>query len=334
MQKLAINGFGRIGRMVLRALVESGREDMQIVAINDLAAAPRLAHLLKYDSIHGRFAAEISSTDNSITVNGTDITVYNERDPEKLPWAALDIDVVLECTGFFLTKDLCGKHIMAGSKRVLMSAPAKDDTKTIVYGVNDNMIEASDTILSNASCTTNALAPLVSVLHKEYGIKSGIMTSIHAYTGDQPTHDSIHKDLNRGRAAAVSMVPTTTGAARTIGRVIPELDGKLNGVAVRVPVPNVSLVDLTVSSERSTSAEDVKERLRHASNTQFKGVMGYVDEKLVSADMNHDPKSTSVIADQIYVTDGTLIRVMAWYDNEWGFSNRMLDTVSAMTSFR
>lgn len=331
--KLGINGFGRIGRMVLRALTESGRDDMEIVGINDLADAPRLAHLLKYDSVHGRFPGDISSTDNAIIVNGRAIPVYGERDPSALPWAELDVDIVMECTGFFLTQALCGKHVMAGAKRVLMSAPAKDDTKTIVYGVNDNEIGREDIIVSNASCTTNALAPLATVLHREYGIQSGIMTTVHAYTGDQPLHDGIHADLYRGRAGAMSMVPTSTGAAKAIGKVIPALDGKLDGVAVRVPVPNVSLVDLTVVTEAPTTPEDVRKTFKAASKNGLKGVLGYVGAPLVSADINHDPHSSSFIADKVYVTNKNLVRVMAWYDNEWGFSNRMLDTASVMSQF-
>ena len=331
--KIAINGFGRIGRMVLRALVESGRDDIVVVAINDLADADRLAHLLKYDSVHGRFPADVKGTKNSIIVNGQNIPVFAERDPEVLPWKELDVDIVMECTGFFLTQDLCGKHILAGARKVLMSAPAKDDTKTIVFGVNDNVINASDVFISNASCTTNALAPLLSVLHKNYGIQSGIMTTIHAYTGDQPTHDSMHKDLYRGRAAALSMVPTTTGAAKAIGRVMPELEGKLDGVAIRVPVPNVSVVDLTVVTDQPADIDDVRRHFKQASKGKLKNVLGYVDEKLVSSDLNHDPHSSSFVEDQVYIVDKHMVRVMAWYDNEWGFSNRMLDTAAIMAKF-
>jgi len=331
--KLAINGFGRIGRMVVRAVTEHARSEFEIVAINDLADAQRLSHLLKYDSVHGKFPGDISADENSITINGQKIAMYSQRDPEGLPWKELEVDIVMECTGFFLTKDLCGKHILAGAKRVLMSAPAKDDTKTVVYGVNDNVIDASDVFVSNASCTTNALAPLLSVLDENYGIKSGLMTTIHAYTGDQPTHDSVHKDLYRGRAAAVSMVPTTTGAAKAIGKVLPHLDGKLDGVAVRVPVPNVSIVDLTVVTNKTATPEDVRANFKAASEGVLGGVLGYVDEKLVSSDLNHDPHSSSFVEDQVYVNDKTMVRVMAWYDNEWGFSNRMLDTAVVMGKF-
>jgi len=328
--KIAINGFGRIGRMVLRALTESGRKDMSIVAINDLADAGRLAHLLKYDSVHGRFPGDISSTDTAIIVDRHEIPVFGDRDPQDLPWANLGVDIVMECTGFFLTQDLCRKHIMAGAKRVLISAPAKDDTKTIVYGVNDNTIDAADIILSNASCTTNALAPIAIILEREYGIKSGIMTTIHAYTGDQPSHDSVHKDPYRGRAAALSMVPTTTGAAKAISKVIPALEGKLDGVAIRVPVPNVSIVDLTVVANTPGTADDIRKTFKQASENELKGVLGYVEDKVVSADMNHNPHSSSFVADQVIVNNKTVIRVMAWYDNEWGFSNRMLDTASVL----
>jgi len=331
--RIAINGFGRIGRMVLRALVESERDDIVVVAINDLAGADRLAHLLKYDSVHGRFPADVKASESSITVNGQDIPVFAERDPEALPWKELGVDIVMECTGFFLTQDLCGKHILAGARKVLMSAPAKDDTKTVVFGVNDNVIDASDVFVSNASCTTNALAPLLSVLHKNYGIQSGLMTTIHAYTGDQPTHDSLHKDLYRGRAAALSMVPTTTGAAKAIGQVMPELKGKLDGVAIRVPVPNVSVVDLTVVTDKPANIKDVRHHFRQASKGKLKNVLGYIDEKLVSSDLNHDPHSSSFVEDQVYIVDKHMVRVMAWYDNEWGFSNRMLDTAAVMAKF-
>lgn len=331
--RLAINGFGRIGRMVLRALIEAEHTDMEVVAINDLADSKRFAHLLKYDSVHGPFPGEILARESSISVNGQEIAMFAERDPEALPWQALGVDIVMECTGFFLTKDLCGKHILAGAKRVLMSAPAKDDTKTVVYGVNDNVIDVSDVFVSNASCTTNALAPLLSILNKHYGIKSGMMTTIHAYTGDQPTHDSVHKNPYRGRAAAISMVPTTTGAAKAIGKVIPELSGKLDGVAIRVPLPNVSMVDLTVVTIKEVSAYDVNKKFKAASETSLKGILGFVDEPLVSVDMNHNPHSSSFISNHAYVNGKNLVRVMAWYDNEWGFSNRMLDTARVMGKF-
>lgn len=331
--RIAINGFGRIGRLVLRALIENGRTDMEIVAVNDLADKKTMAHLLKYDSIHGPFPGDVTHNEQSMTVAGHDIQTFNEMDPSKLPWRKLHIDIVLECTGFFLTQDLCGKHILAGAKRVLMSAPAKDNSKTIVYGINHDQLTSEDRIVSNASCTTNALAPLVHTLHNHYGIASGFMTTIHAYTGDQPLHDSDHRDLNRARAAAISMVPTTTGAAKTIGRVLPELDGRLDGVALRVPVPNVSAVDLSVITNEAASAEDVCEAFKSASQGPLKGVLRYIDDKVVSTDLNHDPHSASFVADQVYVNDNNLLRIFAWYDNEWGFSNRMLDTAAVMGKF-
>lgn len=332
-KRLAINGFGRIGRMVLRALVESGREDLEIVAINDLASADRLAYLLKYDSVHGTFPGSVTSDESHISVNGIKIECFNERDPEVLPWGELGIDIVMECTGFFLTQDMSGKHILAGAKRVLMSAPPKDNTKVIVFGVNENLINATDIFISNASCTTNALAPLLSVLNDNYEIRSGLMTTVHAYTGDQPTHDSMHEDPYRGRAAALSIIPTTTGAAKAIGRVMPELEGKLDGVALRVPVPNVSMIDLTVITEKQAKVSGVCSVFEDASNSKLKGVLGYIDQPLVSSDLNHDPHSSSFIANQVFVNQDHLVRVMAWYDNEWGFSNRMLDTANVMCAF-
>lgn len=331
--KIAINGFGRIGRMVLRALIETGRDDLDIVAINDLANANRLAHLLKYDSVHGPFPGGVLGTDTAIIVNDHVVPTFTERDPEALPWKNLGVDIVMECSGFFLTQALCEKHILAGAKRVLMSAPAKDMTKTVVYGVNSSLIDERDVYLSNASCTTNALAPVLSVLHEHYGVQAGMMTTIHAYTGDQPTHDSLHQDPYRGRAAALSMVPTTTGAARAIGRVLPELDGKLEGFAVRVPVANVSMIDLTVTTDKPVTPNSVREKLKTASRNTLKGVLGYVEAPLVSSDMNHDPHSSSFVADQVYVNQDHMVRIMAWYDNEWGFSNRMLDTALVMSRF-
>ena len=329
--KIAINGFGRIGRMVLRALVETGRTDFEVVAINDLAAAPRLAHLLKYDSIHGPFPKTVSSDENNIIVEGKGISVFSERDPENLPWKKLDIDVVMECTGFFLTQELAGKHISAGAKRVLLSAPAKDDTKTIVFGVNDNEIDKSDRIVSNASCTTNALAPLLKVLDEKYGVENGMMTTIHAYTGDQPTHDSMHRDPYRGRAAAMSMIPTTTGAAKAIGKVLPGLSGKLSGVAVRVPVSNVSMIDLSVTTKKAANIVDVQKAFKSAS--QANPSLGYIEDKVVSCDLNHNPNSSNFVKDQTLVQGEHLVRVMSWYDNEWGFSNRMLDTALVIAKF-
>jgi len=331
--RIAINGFGRIGRMVLRALTESGREDLKIVAINDLAPAPRLGLLLKYDSVHGLFPGEVTADDKTITVNTQVIKVFSQRDPEALPWGELDIDIVMECTGFFLTQETAGKHIKAGAKRVLLSAPAKDDSKTIVYGVNDGDINADDIIVSNASCTTNALAPLLKVLDDTFGVENGMMTTIHAYTGDQPTHDSNHKDPYRGRAAALSMVPTSTGAAKAISKVLPNLDGKLSGVAVRVPVANVSMVDLSVTTEKPATVADIQQAFKTQSTGKLQGVLGYVDDPLVSIDLNHNPHSSSFVEDQTLVQGGHLVRIMSWYDNEWGFSNRMLDTASVIAKF-
>jgi glyceraldehyde 3-phosphate dehydrogenase len=331
--KIAINGFGRIGRMVLRALAENPRADFEIIAINDLADAPSLAHLLKYDSVHGRFPASVDTQPGKILVDGKPIACFSERDPADLPWEKLGIDIVMECTGFFLTQELCQKHIDAGAKRVLMSAPAKDDSKTIVYGVNHALIDASDLVISNASCTTNALAPVLSVLDEHFGVLGGIMTTVHAYTGDQMLHDGLHKNPVRGRAGAMSMIPTTTGAAKAIGKVIPKLDGKLDGTAVRVPVPNVSMVDLTLNTEAKVDVDSVNSAFLKASKTNLKGVLGYVDEALVSSDFNHDPHSSCFVENQTIVNQDQLVRVLAWYDNEWGFSNRMLDTASVLAEY-
>ena len=331
--RIAINGFGRIGRMVLRALVESGREDLKVVAINDLAPVSRLGHLLKYDSIHGPFPKAIEIDAQTMTVDEHPIKVFSESDPENLPWADLNIDIVMECTGFFLTQDLAGKHIKAGAKRVLISAPAKDATKTIVYGVNHSEIDSTDIIVSNASCTTNALAPLLKVLDDKFGVENGMMTTIHAYTGDQPTHDSNHKDPYRGRAASLSMIPTSTGAAKAIGKVLPHLEGKMSGVAVRVPVANVSMVDLSVTTKKRACVEDIRKAFKQESASNFQNVLGYIDEALVSCDLNHNSHSSNFVEDQTFVQGGHLVRVMSWYDNEWGFSNRMLDTASIMSKF-
>lgn len=330
--RIAINGFGRIGRMVLRALIESGRTDMEIVAINDLASAAQLAHLLKYDSVHGRFPVGIEVEDGALMIGESRIHMASERDPANLPWGDLGVDIVMECTGFFLTQEAAQGHITAGAKRALFSAPAKDESKTIVYGVNHEQISAEDVFVSNASCTTNALAPLLKVLHENFGVEQGLMTTIHAYTGDQPTHDSVHRDPYRARAAALSMVPTTTGAAKAIGKVMPELDGKLDGVAVRVPVANVSMVDLNVAVGQDVTSEAIAAAFKRASEGPLKGVLGYIDEPVVSMDMNHDPHSSNFAADQTLVLKDRTVRVMSWYDNEWGFSNRMLDTAAVMAT--
>ncbi len=328
--RVAINGFGRIGRNVLRALHESGRTDIEVVAINDLAPTKNLAHLLKYDSVHGRFPGTISVTDNSLDIGDGPISVTAIRELENLPWADHHVDIVMECTGIFKSRDKAQKHIDVGAKKVLISAPGTDSDKTVVYGVNHDTLTGDDTIVSNGSCTTNALAPVAKVLNDAFGIENGFMTTVHAYTGDQPTLDAVHKDFNRGRAAAMSMIPTSTGAAAAIGLVIPELAGRLDGKAIRVPTPNVSVVDLTVNVKTETTAEAVNAAMLAAANGSLKGVLQSIDEKVVSIDLNHDPHSSSVSLDQTVVMNGSLVRVLSWYDNEWGFSNRMLDTAALM----
>ncbi len=326
--KVAINGFGRIGRNVLRAIIESGRTDIEVIAINDLGPVETNAHLLQYDSVHGRFPVEVSHTDDSIDVGRGPIRVTATRNPADLPWS--DVDVVLECTGIFTSKEACQAHLDNGSSRVLISAPGKDADKTIVFGVNDNVLTSDDLIVSNASCTTNCLSPVAKVLNDSIGIVKGFMTTIHSYTGDQPTLDTMHKDLYRARAAALSMIPTSTGAAKAVGLVLPELNGKLDGVAIRVPTPNVSVVDLTFEAARSTSVEEINDAIRAAANGPLKGILGYTDKKLVSSDFNHDPHSSIFHTDQTKVMEGTMCRILTWYDNEWGFSNRMSDTAVAM----
>ncbi len=325
--KIAINGFGRIGRNVLRALIESGREDIQVVAINDLSPPETSAHLFEFDSVHGRFRGAVKFADDMMDVGQGPIRITAERDPAKLPWA--DVDIALECTGFFNSKDAAAAHLKNGSTKVLISAPAKGDLKTIVYGVNHDTLTAEDIIVSNASCTTNCLAPLSKALHDAFGIKRGHMTTIHAYTGDQALHDGAHSDLYRARAGALSMIPTTTGAAKAIALVLPELEGRIDGTAIRVPTPNVSCVDLVVELDRDATAEEINLAISNASEG-MEGVMGTTTRKLVSIDFNHDPHSSVVALDQTSVQQGNLARVMAWYDNEWGFSNRMLDTATAM----
>ena len=322
--KLAINGFGRIGRNVLRALMERGDDDLQVVAINDLAPLETNAHLFEFDSVHGRFGRPVTLGDNTMDVGQGPIRVTAERDPAALPWG--DVDIVLECTGIFTTREAAAKHLANGSKRVVISAPGKDAMKTIVYGVNHDLITAEDTVLSNASCTTNCMAPLAKTLHDAFGIKHGHMTPIHSYTGDQPVHDTAHSDLYRARAAALSMIPTTTGAAKTLGKVLPELDGLIGGTAIRVPTPNVSCVDLVVELSKDTTVEEVNATLRTAAEGPLKGILGLVERPLVSIDLNHDSHSCVVALDQTSVQSGTQLRVLGWYDNEWGFSNRMLDT--------
>ena len=329
--KVAINGFGRIGRNVLRAIIESGRTDIEVIAINDLGHVETNAHLLRFDSVHGRFPATVTTTENSIDVGRGPIAVTAIRNPADLPWA--NVDVVLECTGIFNSKDACQAHLDNGASRVLISAPGKGADKTIVYGVNHDQLTADDIVVSNASCTTNCLAPVAKVLNDSVGITKGFMTTIHSYTGDQPTLDTMHNDLYRARAAALSMIPTSTGAAKAVGLVLPELDGKLDGVAIRVPTPNVSCVDLTFESSRATTIAEVNAAIIAAANGPLKGVLAYTDLSMVSIDFNHDPASATFHLDQTKVLDGNMVRILAWYDNEWGFSNRMSDTAVAMAKF-
>jgi len=326
--KVAINGFGRIGRNILRAIIESGRTDIEVVAINDLGPVETNAHLLRYDSVHGRFPATVTTTETSIDVGRGPIAVTAIRNPAELPWS--DIDIVMECTGIFTDKDKAKIHLENGASRVLVSAPSNGADKTIVYGVNHDQLTGEDVIVSNASCTTNCLAPVVKVLNDEIGIVKGFMTTIHSYTGDQPTLDTMHKDLYRARAAAMSMIPTSTGAAKAVGLVLPELAGKLDGVAIRVPTPNVSVVDLTFEAARNTSVEEINAAIRSVADGGLNGILGYTDEKLVSMDFNHDPHSSVFHTDQTKVMEGTMCRILTWYDNEWGFSNRMSDTAVAM----
>ena len=327
--KVAINGFGRIGRNVLRAIIESGRTDIEVIAINDLGPVETNAHLLRFDSVHGRFPATVTTTEDSIDVGRGPIRVTAIRNPADLPWG--DVDIVMECTGIFTSKEACQAHLDNGSSRVLISAPGKDADKTIVYGVNDKTLTKDDIIVSNASCTTNCLSPVAKILNDTVGITKGFMTTIHSYTGDQPTLDTMHKDLYRARAAALSMIPTSTGAAKAVGLVLPELNGKLDGVAIRVPTPNVSVVDLTFEASRSTTVEEINAAIvEAATNGPLKGILGYTDQPNVSTDFNHDPRSSIFHLDQTKVLDSNMVRILTWYDNEWGFSNRMADTAVAM----
>ncbi len=329
--KVAINGFGRIGRLVFRALFESGRNDIEIVAINDLAPNKTNAHLLKYDSVHGAspFTVEAQGEDTMI-VAGKKVKVFQIPDPAQIPWGELDVDIVMECSGRFTERPDADKHIKGGAKKVLISAPAKGEDITVVYGVNSNKIEAGHVVVSNASCTTNCLAPVAFVLNRLCGIEKGFMTTIHSYTGDQRIVDTMHKDLYRARAAAVNMIPTTTGAAKAVGKVLPDLAGKLDGVAIRVPTPNVSLVDLKFNTARAVTAEEINSAIKAAAEGELKGILGYFDEPMVSGDFNHSPLSSCFHADGTRVIDGNLGRIMSWYDNEWGFSCRMLDTAKKM----
>ena len=329
--KVAINGFGRIGRLVLRAIVESGRKDIEVVAVNDLGPVETNAHLLRRDTVHGRFPHEVKVAGDTIDVGRGPIKVTAIKDPATLPHRELGVDIALECTGIFTSKEKASAHLAAGAKRVLVSAPSSGADLTVVYGVNDEKLAKEHTVVSNASCTTNCLGPVAHVLHNTVGIEHGFMTTIHSYTGDQPTLDTLHKDLYRARAAALNIIPTTTGAARAVGLVLPELAGKLDGAAMRVPTPNVSLVDFKFVAKRATTAEEVNKALVDASaSNRLTGILATTEEKLVSSDFNHDSHSSTVALDQTKVIDGTFVRVVAWYDNEWGFAYRMADTAVAM----
>ncbi|WP_295894354.1 type I glyceraldehyde-3-phosphate dehydrogenase [uncultured Bartonella sp.] len=327
--RVAINGFGRIGRNVVRAIIESGRKDIDIVAVNDLGPVETNAHLLRYDSIHGRFPHEVKVSGDTIDAGCGPIKVTAARNPEELPWKELGIDIAMECTGIFTAREKAAAHLDAGAKRVIVSAPSKGADLTVVFGVNDDKLTKEHKVISNGSCTTNCLAPVAHVLNKTVGIEKGFMTTIHSYTGDQPTLDKLHKDLYRARAAALSMIPTSTGAAKAVGLVLPELAGKLDGVAIRVPTPNVSVVDFTFIAKRPVTPEEINEEIRSAANGPMKGILGYTDEKLVSHDFNHDSHSSIFHTEQTRVMDETFVRILSWYDNEWGFSNRMADTAVA-----
>ena len=328
--RVAINGFGRIGRLVLRAAAEAGRNDVQVIGVNDLGSVEANAHLLRYDSVHGRYPKDVSVNGDSINVGSGPIKVTAERDPAQLPWGELGVDVVLECTGIFTKRAEAAKHIAAGARKVLISAPSGDADQTVVYGVNHDMLEAGHEVVSNASCTTNCLAPVAKVINDAIGIERGFMTTVHAYTGDQPVLDTLHKDLHRARAAASSMIPTSTGAARAVGLVLPELAGKLDGTAIRVPTPNVSLVDLTFTAARNTSVEEINGTVSAAAAGPLSGVLATNDEPLVSIDFNHSPASSTFDLGQTQVIEGRFIRVLSWYDNEWGFSNRMSDVAALL----
>jgi glyceraldehyde 3-phosphate dehydrogenase len=328
--RVAINGFGRIGRLVLRAILETGRKDITVVGVNDLGPVATNAHLLRYDSVHGRFPGEVTIDGDHMIVGGQKIRVTAIKNPAELPHKELGVDIALECTGIFTSKEKASAHLEAGAKRVLVSAPADGADLTVVYGVNNDKLSKNHIVVSNASCTTNCLAPVVKVLHDAIGIETGFMTTVHSYTNDQPSLDQLHKDLYRARAAAVSMIPTSTGAAKAVGLVIPELNGKLDGVAVRVPTPNVSMIDFKFTAKRPTTVDEVNGAMKAAAAGPLKGVLDIVTEPLVSADFNHNPFSSSFAVDQTKVLGGKFVRVMSWYDNEWGFSCRMLDTAVAM----
>ena len=329
--RVSINGFGRIGRNILRAIIESGRDDIKVVGINDLGPVETNAHLLRYDTVHGRFPAEVKVSGDNIDVGNGLIKVTSIRDPKDLPWKELDVDIAMECTGIFASREKAAMHLEAGAKRVLVSAPASGADLTVVYGVNHNQLTKDHLVVSNASCTTNCLAPIAMVINQGVGISQGFMTTIHSYTGDQPTLDTMHSDMYRARAAAGNMIPTSTGAAKAVGLVLPELNGKLDGVSMRVPTQNVSVVDFKFNAGKVTSVEEINDIIKKASNNELKNVLGYTDEPLVSSDFNHDSRSSIFHIDQTKVMDGSFVRVLSWYDNEWGFSNRMSDTAVAMS---
>jgi glyceraldehyde 3-phosphate dehydrogenase len=328
--RVAINGFGRIGRNILRAIFESGRKDIHVVAVNDLGPVETNAHLLRFDSVHGRFPHKVTVEGDTISVGEGKVKVTAIKDPAQLPWKELNVDIALECTGIFTSKEKASAHLTAGAKRVLVSAPADGADLTVVYGINHDKLTKNDIVVSNASCTTNCLVPVAKVLHDAIGIEHGLMTTVHAYTNDQPTLDQMHKDLYRARAAALSMIPTSTGAAKAVGLVLPELKGKLDGISIRVPTPNVSVVDLKFVAKRKTTVEEVNGAIERAASHHLKGILGVTKAPNVSIDFNGDPHSSTFALDQTKVLDGTFVSVLAWYDNEWGFSNRMADTAVAM----
>ena len=328
--RVSINGFGRIGRNILRAIIESGRDDIKVVAINDLGPIETNAHLLRYDTVHGRFPATVKVSGDNIDVGKGPIKVTSIRDPKDLPLKELEVDIAMECTGIFASREKASMHLEAGAKRVLVSAPASEADLTVVYGVNHNKLTKDHLVVSNASCTTNCLAPIAMVINQGVGISQGFMTTIHSYTGDQPTLDTMHSDMYRARAAAGNMIPTSTGAAKAVGLVLPELNGKLDGVSMRVPTQNVSVVDFKFNAMKSTSVEEINNLIKKASDNVLKNILGYTDEPLVSSDFNHDSRSSIFHMDQTKVMDGSFVRVLSWYDNEWGFSNRMSDTAVAM----
>ncbi len=329
--RVSINGFGRIGRNILRAIIESGRDDIKVVGINDLGPVDTNAHLLRYDTVHGRFPADVKVSGDNIDVGKGPIKVTSIRDPKDLPWKQLDVDIAMECTGIFATREKASMHLVAGAKRVLVSAPATGADLTVVYGVNHNKLTKDHLVVSNASCTTNCLAPVAMIINQGVGISQGFMTTIHSYTGDQPTLDTMHSDMYRARAASGNMIPTSTGAAKAVGLVLPELNGKLDGVSMRVPTQNVSVVDFKFNALKSTSVDEINNLIKRATNSELTNILGYTDEPLVSSDFNHDSRSSVFHMDQTKVMDGSFVRVLSWYDNEWGFSNRMSDTAVAMS---